>query len=87
MTGKASLRLIRALAGEGRVLFSSHAEDEATRMGVSLEDVVFALAHAQQCLWQPKTETWKVKGNDRFEEPMVIVVDIQDDLVVVTVFD
>ncbi len=82
-----TLQIIRSLARQGRVVFSSHAEEEARRSGIALEDVVFALARATKCGWQPKAQTWKVKGKDRFDVTMVIIVDIQDDLVVVTVFD
>ena len=87
MTSQEAVRLIRSLAKLERVRFSSHAEDEADRLGVAFVDVVFALAHAGGCVWQPDRDTWKVKGADRFGVTLVVIVEIQDDLIVVTVFD
>lgn len=90
MTAREALRTIRLLAGQGRVRFTFHAEEEAARLGAELAHVVFAvfaLAHASRCSWQNEHETWKVKGADPFGVPLVVAVDLQDDCIVVTVFD
>lgn len=87
LTAREALRAIRSLAKERRVRFTFHAEDEAARLGLELSHVVFVLAHASRCVWQPEQETWKVKGKDPFAVPLVVAVDLQDECVVVTVFD
>lgn len=75
------------LASEGCVRFTAHAGEEARQLGVSLADVLFALAHAGRCEWQPAGGTWKVKAPDPFGVSLVVIVDLQKDVVVVTVFD
>ena len=58
MTAREALRTIRLLAGQGRVRFTFHAEEETARLGAELAHVVFALAHASRCSWQVRAREW-----------------------------
>ena len=60
---------------------------EASNIGLDESDIVHALSVASKCTWQPKHQTWRVKGADRFGDTLVMGVDIQDAVIVVTVFD
>lgn len=87
MNTRHALSTIRQLAGKGLVIVTDHAEAEMSELGVMFADVVHALANAKRCEWQPKHSTWKVKGVDRFGVMLVVAVDVQTSVVVVTVFD
>jgi hypothetical protein len=87
VNAREALGIIRRLAGEGLVLITTHAEAEMDDLDVVFDDILHALFHAKTCRWQPEHETWKVKGPDRLRVTLVLAVDIQESVVVVTVFD
>ncbi len=81
-----ALAQIRGLARAGRVRFTWHAVDEAKQAGASELDVMNALCKAASCRHQPSNDRWKVKGPDLMDDELVVIVVIQDELVVVTVW-
>lgn len=55
--------------------------------GAVADDVVNALVTATSAVWQPDRSTWKVSGgSDLDRDDLTVAVDIQADVVVVTIF-
>jgi hypothetical protein len=86
LTPSEALSEIRASALANRIVLSSHARQRMQERQVSYGHVRHALANAFACAWQPVQGTWRVAGNDLLDEPLTVVVILEDGLVVVTVF-
>jgi hypothetical protein len=82
---EAALQDVRGLAGAGQVDFWDHAFDSMDDHGLSEEDLCNALMMAVSCEAQPP-DRWKVEGPDLEGDPWTVVVEIEQDVVVVTVF-
>lgn len=54
--------------------------------GATRADVIAALSGASACRWQSDRNNWKVDGRDLDGDDLTIIVDIQDNLVVVTIY-
>jgi len=81
----AALQDIRGFAEAGRVDYYDHALDRLEERGVDEEDLFNALMKAESCKAQPP-DRWKVVGPDLDGVPLTAVVEIELDVVVVTVF-
>ena len=66
-------------------LKGQRSEDRCDERGVTAREVVDALTGAKSCSAQPD-DRWKVAGQDRDGDPLVLIVAIEDGLIVVTVF-
>lgn len=53
---------------------------------VQYGDVKNALTNAKSARWQPDKKNWRVAGPDLDNEELTVAVDIEDDVIVVTVF-
>ena len=80
-----ALQDIGGLAQAGRVDCYDHALDRLDERGVSDEDLYNALTKAVSCEAQPR-DRWKVVGPDLDGDSLTAVVEIELDVVVVTVF-
>ncbi len=82
---QAALQDVRGLAGAGRVDTWDHGLDRMDERGLSEEDLFHALRMAVNCEAQPP-DRWKIEGPDLDGDPLTAVVEIEQDVVVVTVF-
>lgn len=80
-----ALREVRRLAREGRVLLTDHAERRMEEREILRESVSSALVGARTALDQPNG-TWKVTGPGLGDERLTLVVVIESNLLVVTVW-
>lgn len=82
-----ALAQIHLLARAGRVAFTRHAKTRMDERGARPEDVVNALQIATAAIWQSERRTWRVEGGrDLVGDPLTAVVDLRDDIVIITVF-
>lgn len=86
MTAAEALQLIRGLASANRYIVSSHAWLRANQRGAGVQDIRHGLVNANSCSWQPERETWRVETCDLDGDDLTLVVSIQEDLIVVTLF-
>jgi hypothetical protein len=80
-----TLREIQGYAGAGRIVYSRHARQRMYERGAFEEDIVCALANATASEAQPP-DRWKVSGEDRDGDPLVVILVIESSVVVVTLF-
>ena len=86
MTEAEALRTIRGLAGANRVTYTRHARERMRARSVTDGDVLDALGSATQALLQDNG-AWRVAGGvDRDGDALVVVVALEDNLLVITVF-
>jgi hypothetical protein len=82
-----ALARIHRLARAGQVVYSRHARRRMEERGAEKEDVVRALCTASAAVWQSDRLCWRVEGGvDCSGDGLTMVVDIRDDVVVITVF-
>jgi hypothetical protein len=78
---------IQRLAGIGRILIRHHARVRMAERGATIDDVQRALTTATSATWQPDHETWRVGGGvDLDGDELTVVVDVEADVIVVTLF-
>jgi hypothetical protein len=78
---------IKRLARLGRIVLTNHALRRMDERGVTPSDVTVALVTATQAVWQVERMNWRVEGGrDMSGDALVIVVDIIEAVVVITVF-
>ena len=81
-----ALEQIRRLAIQGRVFYSRHAQARMLERNVEKVDVISALITATAATWQA-ANTYRVEGGtDTHADPLVVVVAIDVDAIVITVF-
>ena len=85
MDAKAALADVRGYAVANRIRIGRHAWERMAERGVQYEDVRHALATARSCKAQDRGR-WKVFGNDRDGDELVLVIVIEAGVVVVTVY-
>lgn len=84
---KALEEIHRLAALPGRIRYRGHALDRMDERGATREDVRNALRSSTDATWQPDRGTWKVTGGvDLDGDDLVCAVDIEDDVIVVTIF-
>ncbi len=81
-----ALAQIRGLARAGRVEYTRHALEEMGEASATRRDVETALVHAKTCRHQPAKDRWKVCGPDLDGDELTVVVTIEHNLIVVTVW-
>jgi hypothetical protein len=82
---KEAAEAIRFAASAGRIRFERHARQRMRERGVYREDVRNALTYLETC--QPaKDERWKVAGPDLDGDTLSVLVAIEGDLAVITVY-
>lgn len=87
MNDTQALAEIQRLARLGRVRFTRHAFERMDERGATLRDVVAALVSATAAVHQPDRGTWRVEGGrDRVGDDLTVVVALEADVVVITVF-
>lgn len=84
MTSDEALRHVRSYAAANRVRFSRHARERMGERGASAEHVMHALQSATTC--SSSGERWKVTGPDLDGDALTVVVVLEDEVIVVTVF-
>jgi hypothetical protein len=85
MDEKTALETIRRAATASRIRYEYHARQRMRERGVSREDVRNALIETRTCQTS-KGDRWKVTGPDLDEDELTVVLVIEGDLVVITVF-
>jgi hypothetical protein len=80
-----ALEEIRRIAAAGWIRYSPHAHLRMYERCITAEDVRNALTNATECAAAEK-ERWKVSGPDLDGEDLTLVVVLEGDVVVVTVF-
>jgi hypothetical protein len=86
VTADQALVLIRDLAAKGAIAYTRHALDRMDQRGAQRADVKRALSQAQSCSYQAENDRWKVEGKDLDGDDLTVVVSIEADLIVVTVY-
>ena len=85
MDAKAALAHVRGYGAANRIRIARHAWERMAERGVQYEDVRHALATARRCRAQDRGR-WKVAGNDRDGDELVLIVVIEASVIVVTVY-
>jgi hypothetical protein len=86
MDAQEALAQIRGLAAAGRYILKSHARDRMRERGAQPGDVRQALIDAAKCVWQPDRYNWRVTGPDLEGDDLTLAVEIEENVIVVTVF-
>ena len=78
---------IKRLAGLDRVILTKHARDRMNDRGARRGDVINALITATSATYQPERFNWRVDGGaDRDGDALCVIVDLEADVIVVTLF-
>ena len=85
MIADEALGVIRGMARAGRIFISGHARKRMRQRQVEFRDISDALTYATTCKAQADG-SWKTSGLDASRDELVVVVKIEDELVVVTLF-
>jgi hypothetical protein len=86
MNPQEAIEKVRRLAIQNRIRYTFHAEyDSMTDRSVSHRDVRHSLSNCEKCTKQEEYK-WKCVGPDLEDDELTVVVVIEDDLLVVTVF-
>ena len=80
-----ALALVRGYASAGRFVVAGHARQRMRERSVSFADLRHALVNAKRCSAQ-ENERWKVFSTDLDDDDLTVIVALEDDVVVVTVF-
>ncbi|HET7504270.1 MAG TPA: DUF4258 domain-containing protein [Kofleriaceae bacterium] len=87
MTDAEALALIRRMVRRGDVVFTRHAQDRMDERGASTDDVCNALVTARTAAHEPDRDRWKVSGGTDLDgDALQVVVAIEADVIVVTLF-
>ncbi|GAC1344339.1 MAG: hypothetical protein NVSMB23_19120 [Myxococcales bacterium] len=78
-------RRIRELARADRWEFTSHALGSLTVRDASVEDVFVVLTTATACHGE-QGGRWRLSGPDRLDDPLTLIVELQAQVIVVTLF-
>src|SRR5712664_3937136 len=85
LKGSEAKRRIRALARSGRIFVDDHAWAAMEEHCVPFADLRHALEHAESCRSQPNAR-WHVVGRDPDGDVLRVIVELHDDLLVITVY-
>jgi hypothetical protein len=78
---------IKRLTRLNRVVFRMHARERMKIRGAVVGDVLNALVSATSARWQHEQETWRVDGGvDCDGDDLTVIVDLEADVIVVTIF-
>lgn len=77
----------RLAALPDRIRFRQHALQRMDERNADKHDVRNALLTANDAAWQSQHQTWRVTGGvDLHGDDLVCAVDVEDDVIVVTIF-
>lgn len=79
-------RVIRSKAGAHQIVLTSHVREQMEERFALYEDVRHALMNASTC-YRQEDGTWHVRGEDLDGIELGIIVEVLDQLIVVTLFD
>lgn len=85
MTETEALAEIRGLAGANRIVYSSHSEDRSGERTVTYRNLWHALMNATRAKLQANGR-WKASGKDLDGDHLDVVLIIEGDLIIITVF-
>lgn len=85
MTAAEALADIRGYARAGRYWFTRHARQRMEERGIRETAAVRALCYAMEC-WPDDDDKWRTTGRDRDGEAIELVVAIEDELIVITLY-
>lgn len=80
-----ALKRIRDLARNGDYVITAYCAARMWQRSISRVDVVAVLTRSRRCFAQ-ENGRWKLEGVDMSGDPLVVIVEIQDGVVVVTVY-
>jgi Domain of unknown function (DUF4258) len=83
--GSDARRRIRALARGGRIYVDAHAWEAMERRCVPFADLRHALENTESCRLQSNGR-WRVVGRDPDGDVLRVIVELHEDLLVVTVY-
>lgn len=88
MSDAKTLAEIQRLAAlPDRIRYRRHARQRMVERGTSKYDVKNALLTANDAAWQAQHQTWRITGGvDLNGDDLVCAVDLEDDVIVVTIF-
>ena len=85
MTSKRARKVIRDLVRAGRWILTEHAVERLIERDVLVEDVQHALSNCVSCRAQARGR-WLVSGPDRMGDAVRLIIEVDAQLVVVTMF-
>lgn len=85
-TSERLLREVQRLVGLGWYRFTTHALDGMAIYGVSSEEVVDVILTAKDCVVQ-EDERCRIEGTLETEVEVAVVIAIDDEAIIVTVFE
>ena len=86
MSDAKALEEIKQLAARNSIVYTSHARKRMQQRGADRNDVKNALISATSATWQDDHDTWRVAGGSDLDgDDLTVYVDIQADVVVVTI--
>jgi hypothetical protein len=87
VTDAEALEEIQRLAGLGRVVYTKHARDRMSDRGATARDVRKALLSATDATYQADRQNYRVSGGtDTDGDDLTVIVDLEADVIVVTIF-
>lgn len=87
MSDARALEEIKRLVALGHVVFTRHARQRMDERGARATDVCNALSTATSATLQTDRDNWRVDGGvDHEGDGMTVIVDIEADVIVVTLF-
>lgn len=88
MTAAEALEKIRGLASANRVFWAigGHVDKRMRERGVQYGDIRSALMNATRAVYQRDNDRWRTEGPDLDGDELTVVVIVEADLIVCTVF-
>lgn len=87
MTPDEALHEVRRLATQNRLRYTRHARERMAQRGAQAADVRHALRRAESCSASADApDRWVVRGPDLDDDELSVVVVIEDDCVVITLY-
>jgi uncharacterized protein DUF4258 len=87
VTDAEALAAIWRMVRRGDIVFTRHAQDRMDERDASTDDVCNALLTAKGAAHEPQRDRWKVSGGTDLEgDALKVVVAIEADVIVVTLF-
>jgi hypothetical protein len=87
VTSDEALATIARMVRRGDVIFTRHAQERMDERGASADDVCEALVTAKRAEHEVQRDRWTVRGGEDTDgDPLNVVVAIEADVIVVTLF-
>ncbi len=85
MTPAEALAEVQGCAKYGRYRITAHAFDRMDERGITEKELVRALCNAHGCRQEPG-DKWRALGLDRCGDALEVIIAIEDEMIVITVF-